>query len=577
MSSATAYEPGRVRKLLAGLKQMVADGYTAQRQGGSGQSTGDIEKIMRLGMTPRQQRLNHLYAWYRCAHYDTRRIDWNGKEVLDPIEHEAIASAGFIPPGFYDAGALLPIKFRRPSAPYGLVKVVVDRFTSFLFSERQHPYVYVAGDDDTNDYAGALIEASRLWPSMIQARRYGGSMGSVCVGFQFIDGVPRVEVHDPRWVNPDFIDRDTLRLRGIEKRYMYPEDERDPHTGKFVTNWYWYRRTIDEQKDTLFAKAPVGKGEEPDWQVEREVEHGFGFCPCIWVQNQPVQEDVDGDPDCEGIYDNVEAIDQLISMANKGTIANSDPTLSIVTDADMSEISKGSDNAIKLPAGSSANYLEIQGSGPKAALEMAAELRKLALEVTQCVLDHPEMSVRTATEIERVYSSMLAKADILREQYGQRCVLPLVEMMLAAARKIGETTSVDEQTGETVRQTIVLPKRVTTNDETGESEQADRKLGPGGPATILWPRFFQLGLADIELAVRSAGQALAAGLLDLESAVRFVAEYFNIRDVGPLIEKLLAAKDQASAQMAQQAMGGGAMDWGQEEYGGGEEPLPEEE
>jgi hypothetical protein len=330
----------------------------------------------------------------------------------------------------------------------------------------------------------------------------------------------------------------------------------------------------------LFAAAPVGRGEEPEWQIERQVEHGFGFCPVVWVQNLPAQDDIDGDPDCVGIYDLVESIDALVSQANKGTVFNCDPTLRIITDADMSEVSKGSENAIKLPSGSSADYMEISGSGPKAAMDMADALRKFALEVSQCVLDHPEMSVRTATEIERVYSSMLAKADILREQYGQRCVVPLVEMMLDAASKLEEGT-LSPETGEVTRRVITLPPRIIQNED-GTTERASRKLGPGGVLGIRWSRYFEPGLSDIELAVRAAGTAQAGSLIDLEHAVRFVSEYFGIRDVAQLIEKLLAQKKDQAAQMEQQAMGGAAPGWGalgEEEEGELFEPpaAPEEE
>ena len=77
----------------------------------------DFDKLARLGLSPRQQELNRLWAWYQCAAYDARRVDWDGKEHLDPIEHEVVARGGYIPPGFYSA-ATLPIKFRRPTAPY---------------------------------------------------------------------------------------------------------------------------------------------------------------------------------------------------------------------------------------------------------------------------------------------------------------------------------------------------------------------------------------------------------------------------------------------------------------------------
>lgn len=413
-----------------------------------------MDKIARLGMTPRQLRLNHLFSFFRCEHYSTRRVGWDGKEVLDPVAREAIATAGFIPPGFYDAGGQmneLPHKFRKPTAPYHLTRVIVERFTGLLFSERRHPVFRVEGDPDSEDYAAALAEASRLWQRMIQARHYGGAMGSVAVGFQFLNGRPIVEVHDPRWTRPIFSDRSALELEAIDKRYIYPIEARDPETGEWEDVPHWYRRVITDTSDTLWEAVPVEDGEEPNWRdsnlVTRHVEHGLGFCPVVWVQNLPVLDDVDGDPDCQGVYETIEAIDMLLAQANRGVLFNSDPTVHLSTDRPISEIRKGSDNAVHTEKGGSFQYVELTGSGPKMALELVDKLRAYTLEVTQCVLDHPATSAeKTATEIERVYSSMLAKADVMREQYGEQCVKPLMEMMLRAAGQMAEPVQDEEGT-----------------------------------------------------------------------------------------------------------------------------------
>lgn len=511
-----------------------------------------MQRISKLGMSPRQQELNHLWAWYRCQNYAARRVDWNGREVSDAIEHEAIASAGFIPPGFYDAGATFPLKFRRPTAPYRMVKVIVDRFTGLLFSERHNPRIICEGDTDTEDYVTALAEASRLWPAMILARTYGGAMGTVAVGFQFIDGRPSVEVHDPRWTTPDFKDRQNLILRGIDKRYMYPVEEKNPENGEYEAVWYWYRRTIDEQSDVLYEPVLVGDGNEPEWVEQSRVEHNLGFCPVIWVQNLPVQDDIDGDSDCVGVYDMIEAVDALLAQANKGVISNSDPTLNIVTDADMSEVQKGSDNALKLPAGSSAGYLEISGSGPTSAMSLADKFRQLILEVAQCVLDHPDMSQRTATEIERVYSSMIMKADVMREQYGEKMIRPLMEMMLVSARTITEPR-VNSDSGAIERGTITLPPRVMKGAD-GSVTRVERKPGMGESVFLKWPPYFAPMLADVELATRSAATANAAGLLDVEHAVKYIADFFEIDDVAEVLKKVAAEKEKRDAQAEEAAM-----------------------
>jgi hypothetical protein len=547
MSSATYSQPGPVRRLLQGIAARMSTSIKADE---TAAKTND--RIARLGLSPRQQILNHLWSWYRCEKYSGRKVDWNGGQALDPIEHEAIATQGFLPPGFFDAGQMMPVKFRKPTAPYALTRVIVDRFTGLLFSEKRHPFIKVDGDEQTDEYVGALIESGRLWATMIQARSYGGAMGTVAIGFQFVDGRIQFESHDPRWTVPTFIDRQSMKLKSIEKRYMYPVEERD-ETGVFRTEWYWYRRIIDESVDILYAPAPVGEGDEPDWVVQSEVEHNLGFCPVVWVQNLPLQDDIDGDPDCLGGYEMIEAVDALLAQANKGILANCDPTLVLTSDSEMAEIRKGSDNALKMDKGGSANYLEMTGSGPKVALEAAETFRRYVLEVTQCILEHPDMSQRTATEIERAYSSMLAKADVLREQYGQKCLAPLIEMVLLAVRQLSKGT-ISSDTGEIVRQKVTLPPKIVTN-ESGERQRTEHTLGPGGPVLIVWPHYFEAVLTDVEMATRAATAAQTGGLVDMEHAVRFVAEYFKIEDVYQIIERIKAERKEQQEMTASQTLG----------------------
>lgn len=537
----------------------------ATRRMQSGLAPDVLQRIARLGMSPRQQELNRLWAGYRGQQYDARKVAWDGTQRMHPLESEVIASGSFIPPGFYDAGQTMPLRFRRPSAPYHLKKVIVDRFTGLLFSDRKHPAIRVDDDARTQDYVRALCEVARLWPKMILARTYGGAMGAVAVGFQFLEGRPVVEVHDPRWCYPEFANREELTLARLEKRYQYPVDEQDPETGDWVARPYWYRRVIDDERDVLFKPVPVDD-DAPVWVPEREVVHGFGFCPVVWTQNLPVQDDIDGDPDCQGIDDLCEQIDALLSQAAMGTIANSDPTLKIITDAELPEIRKGSGNAVKLPLGSSMDYMELSGTGPKAALELADRLRALALEVAQCVLEHPDHGggKRTATEVDKMYASMIAKADVLREQYGERLVKPLVEMMVKAVRLIEKPRLVD---GQLVRRVVRLPDQVSRRDD-GTVERAARTLGEGGLLNLSWGPYFDPTLDDLQKATQATSVAMASGLIDRAHAIGFVAPYYLVEDVTGMTKAIEREAEAAQLRLDESLMA---------ELPGSEipEPLPE--
>lgn len=552
---------------------------TLSAVGGKAIDKKDLDRIARLGMSPRQQRLNWLWSYYQAAQYEGRRIDWDGDEYVPPVEAEAIVSQSFVPPGMVDAGATMPLKFRRPSVQYHLARAVVHRFTGMLFSDGQSPGWQAPGDADTEDFCQALADASRLWSTMAEGRNYGGATGTCVLGFKFVDGRPVVEVFDPRWVRPFWKNRTTLTLSALEIRYHYPMEVLDEETGVVVEVPCWYRRIINETHDVTFKPEPVAEGDEPDWQLDPDqaVEHHLGFCPVVWIQNLPVLGDVDGEPDCHGAYEMFASIDTLLSQASRGTVLNCDPSLHVATDAEMPSVQKGSGVAIKTPAGGSVRYVEISGSGPQAAREMASELRGYALEVTQCVLDPPDAAAgATATEIRRRYSAMVSKAGMLREQYGERGARRLMNMMVRAVRRLQEGWLDEEGTRHV--STFDLPPRAVERDD-GTVELRERKLGETKDVQLAWPNYFEATLDEAVKAVQAAGAAKAGGLVDDKHAVQFVAPYFKVENATEMLRELKEAGEQQQGGMFGGMFGGGGLPPPPQEEPPpeGEEPPPEQE
>ena len=324
MSSATRTDVAKARGIVQNIPKMDNDS-----------SCGPTDAL-----SPRQIELDKNWRHYRCQNYDARSYDWNGCQITGQAETDVIANSGVIPAGFYDAGQTLPLKFRKPNAPYYLAKVIVDRFTSLLFSKKRHPRI-TCEDPRTENWLNGFAEATRLWAQAIQMRTYGGAQGAVALGFKFVNGKPHVEVHDPRWCQPDFEDRAMLTVARFEKRYQYPETVRN-EDGEWEEQFFWYRRLIDEDCDIVWPKVKVESADEPAWENERysRVDHNFGECPIIWIQNNPVEDAIDGDSDCHGTYDTLEEIDALLSQATRGTKANCDPTLGVSSDAEFDDIKR---------------------------------------------------------------------------------------------------------------------------------------------------------------------------------------------------------------------------------------------
>lgn len=484
----------------------------------------------------RQRKLSRRWTYFRCTQYDGRSTAWDGGQATTPEQFDFIAHGGVVPAGFYDAGKTVSLRFRRPTAPYQLAKVIVNRFTSLLFSARRHPKI-VCDDPKTEDWLTGFAEASRLWAAMIKARAFGGAMGSVGLSFKFSQGKPVIEVHDPRFSTPTFSDRSTFEVGHFEKRYLFQEPFRNAD-GEIEMRNYWYRRIITDEFDVVWPKVYADGADEPDWMRERYygAELNFGFCPVVWVQNLPLEEDVDGDPDCQGIYEMIEAIDALYAQANMGTLANCDPTPIISSDAEIPEFAKGSANAMQLEKGASANLLEMTGGGIEKAMELAEKFEEKALTVARCTLDRNEGGPsRTAQEVEHNYSSMIEQADILREQYGEHGIKKLMEMVLRAAQQLNEARIVtDPETGlqKIVRELITLPKKKVVDPKTGVVSYAPRELGSGSQVELRWPEYFTPSFDEINKAVDAAGKAMKSyGLIDQKHASDFVAPFFQVENV----------------------------------------------
>lgn len=532
-----------MRAILAGAMAMLPYGSGDAFRVGVQKHDRDMERIKRQALSPRQLKLNRYWGFYCTEQYDARSTTWDGRKVLSEIERESIARTQTLPPGFWDPGGQfdeIPLSMRRPTAPYHLTRVVVNRFTGLLFSARMHPQVRIAGSPEMQTWIEGLNKAARIWIRFALVRTRGGAMGSVATTFRFTNGRPVIEVHDSRWCTPTFKDRSTGELTSLEIRYMYPVEERD-EKGILHEVLYWYRRVIDENVDILYKPAPVGDGDEPMWVEDQKVAHGLGEFPGVWVRNSQTDE-VDGEPDCEGEFEAQEAIDRLLSQADQGAVENCDPSLLLESDElKVKELKKGSRNAIKVERGGGGGYLEMTGAGIEAALKVADVHRRNFLEVVQCVLDNEQGERQmTATEIERRESSMHQRGDLFREQYGEHGAKPMIGKMIRAAIKMRQVGPVDPVTG--LRQVGQVKLPPITGDAAGVV--AERMLPSDvGDITddmieLVWPDWIKRGPVDATAASNAVATARTARAVDQESAVNYLAPYFGIDDPAAALERL---------------------------------------
>lgn len=497
--------------------------------------------------TPAQKQMAKWWGYFRCTNYDERAVDWNGYVDNGDSANDALARAGFIPAGFYDARRDIPLKFRKPTAPYFMARAIVAKFTGLLFSAKRHPQI-LCDDKDTQEWLAAFAKATRLWAQWVRIRNMGGGMGAVGVGLKFVQGRPYLEVHDARFCTVEWEDPIAGVVACLEYRQQYAvevEVVEKTHAGvvrRKEQRWFWRRRIIDAQMDCVWDKVPVTDA-EPEWEQYRskQVVHGFGFCPVVWVVNDPVDEGTQGDPDCYGTFDMIEDIDALLAQASRGTKSNCDPTLGIASDAEFDDLEKGSGKALQVEKGGEIAYVEMTGAGIDRAQKLVDDLEKRVLTITRCHLERSDGGpVRTASEVERDYSAMTERADIFREQYGECGVKRILEMALRVARLFEKVVVDEDELGNPriTKRVIMLPKRSLKQSD-GSILRVPHIPGQGEEITLKWPDYFTPSLESVGQAVNAAGAAYSTfGIMDRRNAVEFIAPYVNVEDVDKTVQEL---------------------------------------
>lgn len=533
------------------------------------------------GQSTRFRTLDRLDAFYKSLEYAHQDKDWNGYSAdrLEAISPDVILPLGFNQP----AADELLVHQKRPTAPLRLSPMVVDRFTGLLFSKDRTPRIKVDDDPISDDFVKAVFKKARFWRSMYQCRTYGGSQGSSLMSVHLrpdkIKGKGRFayKAHSPKtiadvvWEDPDLKVPAGILIQFIFVKELEVLDEKTGRpSGKTQQVPYLYRRIIDEEMDVVFIPDMIRGMELPDLRVDERLSyrHDLGRFPGAWIQNLPQDDEMDGIPDCDGAFQMFETIDRQVAQQNHSLLANMDPTLVIGRDQKLEKMNvplrKGSANALNVGVGGFANYLEIAGAGIMASAAFVKDLRQAAMDKAQCVLVDPEQisgAAQSAKAIEYIYGPMLERAGRLREQYGQ-AIEDIVSITLDLARTWADPLKYE---GRAVP-TFDLPPRMEEEDADPDNPDVDpirtyfeRAPGAGDMISLKWGPFFPPTPGDIEAGVTTIGAAVAAGILDIDTAVELVAPLFGIEDVENLKRKVREDGQEKKAAAESLGLGSAAM------------------
>lgn len=532
----------------------------------------------------RYAELDKRQSYYACTQHDSKMYDFDGR-VYNPRSAQPLMGAE-------KASYFVPLKQRRPSAPYRLAKIIVESFTNLLFGENRFPQISSEdGDDKTEDFSQTLARVGKLPLKMIQARNLGGAMGTVGLSWSFYRGKPRFEVHNAKHL---FVHawEDRVQLVPRHVTEVYPFYKVQWNGKEFAKVWYWFRRDWTPDWDVVFDDVLMLPGKEPEWSVNRDksTRHDDGVCHLEWIQNLPSDE-IDGLPDYDGLYENFDMMDLLKSVVMRGATLNLDPTLKLKLDPEIVSrmgIRKGSDNALVVGKDGDAEYLELGGSSITAGNDLIAQERRGILETAQCIVPDPNevasQGVSSVT-IKALYAPMLSKADILRDQYGTPMERVLSKMTRAARAKLQTAVVVKvEDTGEERDAEFVLnlPPKVTrepktdpvTGKPTGEDvvHREPRQPGDSDGLTLNWPPYF-LPTPDDQSKVATTLQVATGGkaFLSKQTATEMGARAFGV-DPTEERRRLDSQREEDKAEMAEMAPGIGGEVGSEDELPPGAKP-----
>jgi len=477
--------------------------------------------------------MSHL----RGTQHSHKRYDWDarllfGNEELDvPIQ------------------SYVPMKRRKPCVSLRMAKVITKRLTTMIFGHDRFPTICIDGDSEAEDYIREIAKVAKLRTKMVEARDKGGATGTVILSWGFAEGKPVVDVHSSALVEvlewADYENRVPAKvLKAYDFRKRVFRDDGKPEDKTFWSVRYW-----DTNIDRSWEPIPDEIAQSAGWQAwpSSTIVHGHGKCPLVWVQNIPDGDDIDGVCDADGQHEDFDEMDRLASATERGTILNVDPTLVIKDRKGKAEtiVRKGSGHVIYSPGG--AQYLELQGQAVEAAKSLLTTIKQTELDEAEVVLLDPEKlsgAGVSAASLKVRYMAMLAKCDVLRDQYGEAMV-EVLKAMLETARQLSTPVPTDE--GVRTWSHVELAPRID------DGVEIERTPGSSSNVHLKWPPYFPATWEDRRIGVETATKATGGKqVMAQRTAIELIAPMMDVESVDKELERI--EEDQETANNRAKAL-----------------------
>lgn len=230
-----------------------------------------------------------------------------------------------------------PIYEKRPCIVYHAVDSSIQSKIDLLLGEGRFPAITSRPDEDEDDEEeedGLGEEDSKkldkLFLSIIREAKAkhlyremyekGQGCGTAIALLGDRNGRLFTETLDAKWATPERDANGELTKVVIQ----YPYIELQKVDGRWVHICYLYRREIDRESDTTFAKAEAREdGIDPQWTVATKTQHGLGFVPVKWYKHRAPRQHIaseDGNPVHRTLLSELEEMDYSLSQRHHGAL-----------------------------------------------------------------------------------------------------------------------------------------------------------------------------------------------------------------------------------------------------------------
>ena len=478
-------------------------------------------------------------------------------------------------PSFWDNR--VPLRERKPAVQSGILRASGQRLAHMVFGDRAFPNVTVAAqafgvalDDADVDALSALITETMTLAKIRTAMRgyltEGLKTGTSVALCELRAGKPAVRVLPAKWCTARFDDAGRVVHLVVQYRYRDGDKER------------WYRREIGDGVDLVRATVEVpDSGGEPDWsKVPIEgTPRPITFVPAVWTRYgcEAVESGHtdDGHPLCEGVEDELLALDMELSQLYRNALYNGEPQMVRVgvSSGDPMTSASGMGNAGRsaaegagsfswlnsmmpkgwtfgggpstvarkgpgqvwdLPTGGDAKLLESSGSGAQIIKGAVDEYRRIVTDSMGVVIADPQTLGKgdlSARALTLMFGPMLDTASAIRVDYGEAlvCILDMLLRLMAE-----HVAGVYVATLDAARDALAKMRRAT---------EGGGVAWIATPMTLSWGEFFEPSWSDISAAIDAASKATGGrAVLSQRAAMRLVAPVVGVDDLDAESEAL---------------------------------------